>query len=735
MTGKRIEKSIKIGGRTLTLSTGDLANQATSAVLARMGDTVVLSTLAKKPLLADLGYFPLSVEYQERLYAGGRIKGSRWVKREGRPSDEEIIFARMIDRSVRPLFPKDYLGSEVQIINTVLSVDLENPAEIVAAIASSAAIAISDLPWSGPVGVVRIGLKDGKFLINPFSSEQDEPRLDLELNISATSASVIMLEAFARRISEEKIIEAIKMGQAEAVKVSGLINELAGEVKPTKESLQPLDISRSLKEKIEKISLPRIDELLSSKPKRALLMRGIEDLKIEVVESLDDEDRLNAVKYLEKILAKKVREFILSGKRLDGRRHDQIRDIEILVGVLPRTHGSAIFRRGETQALSIATLGAPSLEQFIETATGEETKRYMHHYSMPPYSVGEVGKIGYPNRREIGHGALAEKALLPVIPGEDEFPYTIRVVTEILSSNGSTSMAAVCGSTLALMDAGVPIKEPVAGISIGLVMDGERNFSLLTDIAGLEDAYGDMDFKVAGTKDGITAIQLDVKTLNLTPEILSQALNAAKKARLEILEEMLKVLDKPRDSISPYAPKIRILRIDPEKIGDLIGPGGKTIRRIIKETGTQINVDEEGKVSVLGSDDEQLKLAIEKIQAITKEIKVGEIYQGVVKRIQPFGAFVEIAPGKEGLVHISEISESFVSEPSDILKIGDEVTVRVKGIDESGRVNLSMILEPHAGDFKRGRRGFGKRTFAKSNRSKGPHFPASRLMRDMGKKR
>jgi polyribonucleotide nucleotidyltransferase len=735
---QRIQSEIEFGGKKLVLTSGDLAFQATGAVMAQYGDTVALAAVVSSPLREYLGYFPLSVEYQERLYAGGRIKGSRWVKREGRPSDEEILSGRLIDRSIRPLFPKDYSESEVQVTVTILSVDMENSPDIVASIATSAALSVSGIPWNGPVAVSRIGLKDGNFILNPLVSEQEISELDLV--VSTTKDAVIMIEAGANQVPEEKILEGIEFAQKEGEKLIDFISEFAKKVNPSgKIEFSPKD-KTPLKEKIDKEAGKEIEKILVQMAKKEIDYAYVDQYKNSLAEKFAEEDKKEVFAVFEEILSSKFRKMVLSGKRPDGRKTDEIRPLGVEVGVLPRTHGSAIFRRGETQVLSITTLASPALEQLIETAEGEETKRYMHHYVMPPYSSGETGKVGFPSRREIGHGALAERALLPVIPGEDVFPYTIRVVSEVLSSNGSTSMASTCGSTLSLMDAGVPILSPVAGIAMGLVVESDKKFTVLTDIAGIEDGAGDMDFKVAGTKDGVTALQLDVKTLKLTPSILSEALKQAKKARLEIMEAMLKVIDKPRSTLSIYAPKIKSLKIPQDKIGELIGPGGRVIRSLIAETGAQIEVEDDGTVNITATTDESLANALSRVEQLTKEVKADEIYQGVVKRIEPFGVFVEILPGKEGMVHVSDMSTDFVRDPHDLAHIGDKVEVRVKGIDDLGRINLSMILDksqekPNQGN--RDNRSRDKRQGRNFRRpsSSGPHFPASRLVEGFEKKR
>lgn len=740
----KIVKSIELGGRKLTLSSGDLAGQANGACLATYGETVVLATVVSAPLEKDLGYFPLSVEYQERLYAGGRIKGSRWIKREGRPTDEEILSARLIDRSIRPLFPKEY-KNEVQVMITVLSVDLENRPELVAAYATSAALALSDIPWNGPVGMINVGMGEAGLITNPTESELTTSKLDLF--VSATKDAVVMLEAGANQVNEKDTVLAIEHGFKEAAKVIALVEEFAKEAGAKKQPVGKEVFDTGLEREIKKLAESKLESLIKKASTKESSLGEYEELKNAVVEHFENSEKLAAGRILEEMFRRKVRDMILSGKRPDGRKPDEIRPVSASVGVLPRTHGSALFQRGQTQALTITTLGAPSLEQFIETAQGEETKRYIHHYSMPPYSTGETGKVGFPSRREIGHGALAERALFPVIPQEEDFPYTIRVVTEILSSNGSTSMAATCGSTLSLMDAGVPIKAPIAGIAMGLVMEDAERYTVLTDIAGVEDGYGDMDFKVAGSREGITALQLDVKTLKLSIPILEEALTKAREARLEILNVMEKTIAKPRDTVSQHAPKIKVMKIPVEKIGEVIGPGGRMIRSIIAETGALIEVEDGGTVNISGMTDEEVNLAYEKVLGIVKDPQPGEVYEGIVKRIQPFGVFVEILPGKDGLVHISDMSVDFIRDPYELVKVGDKIPVRVKGIDEMGRINLSMVLDPSYDREKEERRKgevgsrprFVKRDFRRpfsrdKFRSSGPHFPTSRLLEEVKKK-
>lgn len=745
---KKVEKSIELAGRKLTLSTGRLAEQADGAVLATYGETVVLATVVSKELEKDLGYFPLTVDYQERLYAGGRIKGSKWVKREGKPTDEEILSGRLIDRSLRPLFPKTY-KKEVQLIVTVLSVDIENDPSILAAIAASAAVSVSSVPWKGPVGIMRVGIKDGKYLANPTNSDLDLSNLDLV--VSSTNDAVVMIEAGAKEVTEKDVLEGIKFGQEEAKKIISLIEGLTKEVGTKKESYEEIKSSAKLVSQVKKLVADKLESLVKDMATHEGGLDEYRQLVAAVSENFEDEEKKYILEIVDSLVKESIRNVTLKGKRADGRKHTEIRTLNGEVGVLPRTHGSAIFARGQTQVLTVATLGAPSLGQLIESAEGEEAKQYMHHYSMPPYATGETGRVGSPNRREIGHGALAERALIPVIPKEEVFPYAIRVVSEVMSSNGSTSMASVCGSTLSLMDAGVPLKSPVSGIAMGLIVEDDKNYAILSDIMGLEDFNGDMDFKVAGTKEGITALQLDVKTLKLTAFILEKALEQAKVGRTYILEFMLKTLSRPRESVSLHAPKIKLIKIPVDKIGELIGPGGRNIKKIIAETGAQVDVKDDGSVFISAPSDEAVKEGVTKVEALTKEPLPGEIYEGLVKRVQPFGAFVEILPGREGLVHVSDISEEYVKDPSDFMKVGDMVQVRVKGIDDLGRLNLSMVLDPSydqrkeekSKDFQdKGPRRFDRRNTERRGRSRdfqgakqgGPHFPTSRLL-DQRKRR
>lgn len=773
---QKIEKKIDLGGHTLILTTGELAEQTAAAVTARMGDTVVLATVASAPLRAELDYFPLTVEYMERLYAGGRIKGSRWVKREGRPTDEEILSARLIDRSIRPLFPKAY-KREVQVIVMVLAVDGENDPAILGAIAASAAVHISGLPWKGPVAPLKVGLKDGKYLVNPIASEMAESLMDL--TVSSTKEAVLMVEAGANEVTEEQIVAGIEFAQKESKAVLKLIEEFNKEVGHERQVFKEEKPSAELENQVKKL----VGDKMSTLVKEMALHEGASDEYAEFVDAIKDnfdkeEDKKFILGIVDHIKKDFIREQILKkGIRPDGRKLTELRKLEAQVGYLPRVHGSGIFHRGQTQVMSVATLGAENMSQLLETAEGEEEKHYMHHYSMPPYANGETGRVGSPNRREIGHGALAERALLPVIPSQDEFPYAIRVVSEVMSSNGSTSMASVCGSTLSLMDAGVPIKAPVAGIAMGLIFGEKDDFAVLSDIMGIEDFNGDMDFKVAGTEKGITALQLDVKTLSLTSEILAKALEQSKAAREEVMKTILSAIKAPRKTVSEYAPKIKVVKIPVEKIGEFIGPSGKNIKKLMADTGTEVDVNDDGNVSISGVDPDAMQKAVDWVTGFAKEVKVGDIYEGEVVRLMSFGAFVNILPGKDGMVHVTDMGqEGYVKDAGDVVQIGQKIQVRVKEVDDQGRINLSMNMDPAMdekiraerqakfgdrggrggrggfgggrGGFGGGRGGFGgsrggfsrgggrsfgpRRNFDRPDRGPagGPHFPTSRLMGD-----
>ncbi len=688
---KTTSLSTEINGKTLTLKTGNFAEQANAAVLSQLGDTIVLATIVSSKPREDIDYFPLYVEYVERLYAGGRIKGSRWVKREGRPSDDAILTARLIDRSVRPLFPEGY-KNEVQVIVTVLSVDSENDPDIPAMVAASAALTISNIPFNGPVGSLRVGYKDGTYFANPVNGELDFSEMDIVA--SFTKDAVIMFEGDLSEVSQEETIKALEFGQTQAQKIISLIEKLQKKVGQKKLKVEIKKPDPDLKKQILKKTQERIDQFIEKTVLGQKISEEVDLLKQALAEEYEEEGKKTISAIIDEIFKDRLRQKVLkNGKRADNRKPDEIRPLELKVSLLPRTHGSALFSRGQTQSLTVVTLGSPSLEQLIESPEGEESKRYIHHYNMPPFSVGETGRLGWPSRREVGHGALAERALLKVVPNEEIFPYTIRVVSEILSSNGSSSMAAICGSTLALMDAGVPIKNPVAGIAMGLVTDGKKEV-LLTDIIGLEDHCGDMDFKVAGTEKGLTVMQLDVKTNALTLKTLREALIKAEKSIKYLISKIVKVIPKHRAQVSKYAPKIAVLHIDPEKIGEIIGPGGKMIRKIIAETGAAIDVEDDGSVNISAPDKEAVAKAMAWVEGLTRQPEVGEIFEGIVKRIQPFGAFVEILPGKEGLVHVSRMSTRFIKDPGQIVKVGDKVKVKIFEIDDLGRINLTMILTP-----------------------------------------
>ena len=702
MNNKKTSVSIDFAGKTLTFETGELAPQATAAVLATLGDTVVLATVVGGKLRTDLDYFPLSVDYLERLYAGGKIKGSRWVKREGRPSDEAILAGRLIDRSIRPLFPKTF-KNEVQVIVTVLSVDGENEPDIIALNAVSAALAISKIPWNGPIGAVRMGHRDAadgasaEYILNPTSTESDTSTLDIVA--SQSKDKTVMIEAGALEVPEDIVYGAIEAAHAETQKVIAGIEEFikkVGQEKlPVKEDASLAQFvalfEKSYKAEVAALIQSRVGKEGGGNETEELINRMYDELKMKDPQA--EVDKKNLGKALESVMFKMIRaDVVKNKKRADGRKIDEVREITGRVGVLPRTHGSALFQRGITQALSIVTLGSPRLEQLIESAEGEETKRYIHHYSGPPFSFGQAGRVGFLSRREIGHGALAERALKAVIPSQDVFPYTIRVVSEVLSQNGSSSMASTCGSTLALMDAGVPITSPVAGISIGMMSD-DKDYVLLTDIIGLEDFSGDMDFKVAGTEAGITAIQLDVKIPGLTDAQVKEILARARTARMGIMEKMMAVIPQTRETISEYAPKIEMIQIPVDKIGEVIGPGGKNIKAIIATTGADVDINDDGTVTISSVSQEAVQKAIDWISGQTREVTPGEVFEGTVKKILPFGAFVEYLPGKEGMVHVSKMKRGFVKDPNEVVAVGDTVTVKVEEKDNMGRINLTMLLD------------------------------------------
>ena len=683
------------GGKKINLEISNLAEQANGSVMARMGDTVVMANcVMSRNMREGIDFFPLVVDYEEKFYAAGKMIGSKFIKRENRPSESAILSGRLIDRAIRPLF-NPLMRNEIQVISTILCIDGENDPDILALIASSAALAVSDIPWNGPVGAVRVGQVDGKFLLNPTFKEREDSNLDLI--IAGVENKINMIEAGSKETPEDVLIEAFKFAQ-------GFINKLIGFQKEVAKKIGKKKMEVALQQKDPEL-ISKIKEFLGKKIYDAVFEKdklkrqaNIDDLKKslnEYLTSLDAEesDKMFAEYIYEEEVDRMVHEEIIKNNhRPDGRKADELRNIESYVNILPRTHGSGIFMRGETHVLTVLTLGSPGDEQTIDTMEALTTKRFMHHYNFPRYSVGETGSSRGPGRREIGHGALAERALSYVIPSKEKFPYTIRLVSEVMSSNGSSSMASTCGSTLALMDGGVPIKSPVAGIAMGLMLLGE-DYKILTDIQGPEDHYGDMDFKVAGTKDGVTALQMDVKVEGATIKMLEEGLSQAKKARLQILDVMEKAINAPRENLSPFAPRIFVLKINPEKIGDVIGPGGKMINKIIKETGAKIDIEQTGEVFISAINEESAQKAIKWVNDLTREVKPGESFQGKVMRLMNFGAFVEILPGQEGMVHISEMSTGRVDKVEDMVKLGQEVSVRVKEIDSQGRINLTMLSE------------------------------------------
>jgi len=692
---------IELAGRTLSLETGLLAEQADGAVVVRYGESTVLATVVgEREPKENLGFFPLTVDYEERMYAAGKIPGG-FIKREGRPTEAAILAARLTDRPIRPLFPKGY-RAEVQVISTVMSADQENDPDILSIIGASAALMLSPIPWEGPVGAVRVGYVGGRIVIDPTTTDLAESALDMV--IAGTDDAIMMVEGEAGQLPESVLLEAITTGHEAIRRITAMQHELREQAGKAKWPFQPPQKNERLLAEVRGFLGERLQEAVNN-PNKVLRLEGTADLKRELLEQLaspGDEDGRDAfpsgevADAFEALLKEEVRGGILrDGTRPDGRRPEEIRPIWCQVGYLPRTHGSAIFTRGQTQVVTIVTLGSTAEEQRLDSISPEESKRYIHHYNFPPFSVGEVRRLRGPGRRDIGHGALAERALLAVIPDEDEFPYTMRLVSEVVSSNGSTSMASVCGSTLALMDAGVPIAAPVAGMAMGLVTDpADGRFTVLSDIQGMEDALGDMDFKVAGTAEGVTAIQMDIKVKGITPEIMRQALEQAREGRLFILDRMLETIERPREGLSRFAPRVTRIKVNPDKIGGIIGPGGKNIRALQEETGTKIDIEDDGTVSISSSDPAGAEAAVQRILGQTQEFKIerGEIYNGRVVSIMPYGAFVEIMPGKDGLVHISELSEDpaiRINRVEDVVNIGDEITVMVIDVAPNGKVSLS----------------------------------------------
>jgi len=694
---KPIKKSIQFGRHTLTLETGEIARQADGAVLVSLDDTVVLVTaVGKHEVKPGQDFFPLTVDYQERTYAAGKIPGG-FFRREGRPSEKETLTSRLIDRPLRPLFPEAFYN-EIQIVATVMSSDNEIDSDIPAIIGASAALAISGIPFYGPIGAARVGYINGEYVLNPTATELNDAELDLV--VAATDKAVLMVESEAKELSEEVMLGAVVFGHNEMQAVINMINELAAEVGNEPWDWAPPEPNTTILEKLEASAANDINEAYKIKSKQARSSK-LDEIKSRVLAEMitidTDTHEANQIKdAFFKLEANVVRSQILNGEpRIDGRDTRTVRPITIRTGVLPRTHGSALFTRGETQALVVATLGTGRDEQKIDALQGEYADRFMLHYNMPPYATGETGRVGTPKRREIGHGRLAKRALLAALPSPEEFGYTIRVVSEITESNGSSSMASVCGGCLALMDAGVPVKEHVAGIAMGLIKEGNR-FAVLTDILGDEDHLGDMDFKVAGTNNGITALQMDIKITGITAEIMKVALAQAKEGRMHILGLMKSALDHSREDLSAFAPRIITIKINPEKIRDVIGKGGAVIRALTEETGTTIDIEDDGTIKIGCVSGEAGEEAKRRIMEITAEVEVGQIYEGAVQRLLDFGAIVSLLPGKDGLVHISQIAHQRVNAVSDFLKEGQVVRVKVIEVDDKGKVRLSMkaLIEP-----------------------------------------
>ena len=682
-----------IGGKLLELEIGKVCEMANGQVMVRYGDTVVnVTAVASKEPRPDIDFFPLSCDYEEKMYAAGKIPGG-FIKREGRPSEKAILNSRLMDRPLRPLFPKGFFN-DVQVVATVMCVDNDAPSEIAAMIGSSVALAISDIPWDGPTGSVLIGMVDGQFVVNPSLAQREQS--SMHLVVSGTKEAIMMVEAGANEVPEETILDAIMFAHEEIKKIVEFIEEIVKEVGKPKMEIElykvPEDIEAAVREYAEDKMRAAIQTY--DKMERLDNMDAVAAEPKEHFAEIYPDNGKDIGNVLYAITKEQVRSLILDDEiRPDNRKRTEIRPIWCDTGLLPRTHGSGLFKRGQTQVMSIATLGPLSEAQTIDGITEQTEKRYMHHYNFPPYSVGEARPMRSPGRREIGHGALAERALIPVLPGEEEFPYAIRVVSEVLSSNGSTSQASVCGSCLALMDAGVPIKAPVAGIAMGLIErveeDGSSKMAILSDIQGMEDFLGDMDFKVAGTAKGVTAIQMDIKVHGLSKEVLQNALKQAYEGRMHIMKEMLDELPEPRKELSPYAPRIISMQIEPDQIRTVIGPGGKTINRIIADTGVKIDIDDTGLVYIAAPDMESAKAGIREIELLLKEPEPGEIYEGKVTRVMPFGAFIEILPGKEGLLHISKMAKERVEKVEDVMNVGDVVKVKVTEIDSQNRINLS----------------------------------------------
>ncbi len=714
---------IPVGDKVIKIEIGKFSEQVSAAVLATMGGTTVHATVALGRKV-NLGYFPLSVEFAEKLYAAGTIKGSRWVKRDGRPLDETILKARVIDRSLRPLFPEG-ITNEVQIINTVFSYDGENNPDMLGLVASALGVAISEIPFEGSIAGLRVGLnkETGRFIFNPTETEMETS--DLDLIVAGTGQTIVMVEAGANEVDEETMVKALTSAQAELGSMVEAMKKIVADVGKTKVDLVEKDEEKEAKLKriaqvINSQFMDQVKEIVKAKAhlestnEDEVVSQIMEAVNAGVADESEQVDEGLAKEVLYQATKKEARRMILEdGVRPDGRKPDEIRPIWTEVDLFPRTHGSAMFKRGATQAVTIATLGSPSLGQYVESIEGMEIRHYMHFYNMPPYASGEAGRFGYPKRREIGHGALAERALLPVVPSQEEFPYTIQVVSEIMSSNGSTSQAAVCGSTMSLMAAGVPIKRPVAGIAMGLMSDEKTGkYVVLSDIQGLEDHTGDMDFKVAGTELGITALQMDIKLTGLNEKILVEALEKAKVGRMKIMEKMLETIPEPRPQLSPYAPKIAQVIVPADKIGEIIGPGGKRIKALIEETGAEIDIDEDperrvGVVNIASPDRAVIEKAKKMIEDIIRVVEVNDEFDGKVTRVEDYGIFVEYLPGREGLVHVSNMSREFIKNVAERYKVGDEVHVRVNEIKDDGKIGLSLLSQEEEAQVRAERRNNG----------------------------
>ncbi len=682
-----------VGGRLLQMEIGKVCELANGQVMVRYGDTVVnVTACASKEPRPDIDFFPLSCDYEEKMYAAGKIPGG-FIKREGRPSERAVLNSRLMDRPLRPLFPKGFFN-DVQVVATVMSVDPDCSPEIVAMIGSSVALAISDIPWEGPTASVLIGMVDGEFVVNPTLAQRQASTLHLV--VSGTKEAIMMVEAGAQEVPEDVILDAIMFAHEEIKKIIVFIDEVIEEIGKPKMAVNLYKVPEEIDQAVREYAEGKMRTAIQTYDKMERL-ENMDAVEVETKEYFAEtypENEKDIANVLYNITKEQVRSLILDDEiRPDNRKHTEIRPIWCETGILPRTHGTGLFTRGQTQVLSVVTLGALGEAQTIDGITEEEEKRYMHHYNFPPYSVGEAGRMKSPGRREIGHGALAERAIVPVLPTEEDFPYAIRVVSEVLSSNGSTSMGSTCGSCLALMDAGVPIRKPVAGIAMGLIErveeDGSSKMAILSDIQGMEDFLGDMDFKVAGTADGVTAIQMDIKVHGLSREILEKALSQAKEGRMFIMNKMLEVIPAPKPELSPYAPRIISMQIDPDKIRTVIGPGGKTINKIIADTGVKIDIDDTGLIYIAAPDMESANAGMREIELLTKDVEVGEVYEGKVVRIMNFGAFIEILPGKEGLLHISKMAKERVEKVEDVMNIGDIVKVKVTEIDSQDRINLS----------------------------------------------